>query len=925
MSEIGVEIDRIGRYRITSELGRGGMGVVYRGEDPLIGRDVAIKTLTETTPELRERFYMEARSGILNHPNIVTVYELGEHEGAPFIAMEYVAGDSLEAILRERKRLVLLEALSIVEQICAGIGYAHSHGVVHRDIKPANVLIRSDGAVIIVDFGIARLADQTRHLTKTDAVLGTFHYIAPERLRGEASDGRADIWSTGVILYEMLAGGLPFQGGDVSSLFRVIHEPYLPIETYVPDAPEGLSHILDRALAKEVSARYATAEEMALDIQVIANTLKQDRLESLVGRARRLAEEHEYASARSVLLQAQRLDPTNGEIKELAQDLQGRLNRLQRTEQLRQIVEQAQSASEERRFDDAIAHWLQVRKLDTENIFHGDERLEELHARRAQRQQIEQLSQRASEARRHGDLTAAQEHLAQALALDEKNTEVRNAYALLVREAEERQRERQLADLLQSARESYAQARYTETIERLRQAAEIDPGHVDVQQLLFSATKRDQEARRQRVLERLIAEIQESLHREDFIQAAERVQRALQTLPTEGSLLQLKAQVEAEARRRTTQEVVRTTLLRAQELFADAPDQAMQVTREALQQAPDDQALLQLRARLETHLQEIEKASERVRALEEAHQHVAAGRPAEARRRLQEAKLAHGTSSEMEHLLEQLAEQEAAAKKRAEREALFAQAQELLGDRRWQAASEVAATLRSLGDYRADELLHRAEREQAVWDAQVIAQVEAIRSLSSRDRTAAQRALRELPPAIKADHRMRELAKESRGWKKESVLKPGLASGPVSHKAQSGRIWAGAGILILICVAVAGVIAYKHQSSPTTASAPASTAPRAVAVPMPPPADATIELNASPWGVVTSIRKADGASISLPPGDRTTPLRIGGLQPGSYTVAFTGPDQSSQTISCAVQTTSQVCSAQFGSVSPDQVLEGEQP
>src|ERR1700722_869671 len=125
-------ITRIGRYDVICELGRGGMGVVYRGEDKLIGRDVAIKTLTEVTPELRERFYVEARSGILSHPNIATVYELGEHEGNPFIAMEFIEGDSLEKLLRAQKRLSLLEALSIVEQICAGLGYAHGHGVVHR-------------------------------------------------------------------------------------------------------------------------------------------------------------------------------------------------------------------------------------------------------------------------------------------------------------------------------------------------------------------------------------------------------------------------------------------------------------------------------------------------------------------------------------------------------------------------------------------------------------------------------------------------------------------------------------------------------------------------------------------------------------------------------------------------------------------------
>jgi serine/threonine protein kinase len=267
-------IEKIGRYRVTGELGRGGMGVVYKGEDRQIGRRVAIKTLTDATPELRERFYIEARSGILSHQNIVTVYEVGEHEGRPFIAMEFVEGDSLEKVLRTRKRLDVLEALSIVEQICSGLGHAHGHGVVHRDVKPANILVRPDGRVTIVDFGIARLADQTRQLTKTDTLLGTFHYIAPERLKGETSDGRADIWSTGVMLYEMVTGALPFKGSDISSVYRVIHEPYVPVAEHVRDLPFGLSRILDKALAKQVDERYATAEEMAFDVRRLAGELK---------------------------------------------------------------------------------------------------------------------------------------------------------------------------------------------------------------------------------------------------------------------------------------------------------------------------------------------------------------------------------------------------------------------------------------------------------------------------------------------------------------------------------------------------------------------------------------------------------------------------------------------------------------------------
>src|ERR1700749_2657870 len=442
-----IGIQKIGRYRVTGELGRGGMGIVYRGEDRLIGRRVAIKTLTEVTPELRERFHIEARSGILSHQNIVTVYEVGEHEGSPFIAMEFIEGDSLEKVLRQRKRLPLLEALSIVEQVCAGLGYAHGHGVVHRDVKPANILVRPDGRVTIVDFGIARLADQSQKLTKTDALLGTFHYISPERLKGEDSDGRADIWSVGVMLYEMLTGELPFKGSDVSSLYRVIHEPYVPLATYVQDLPDGLSRVLDKALAKQVDARYATAEEMAFDLQALGEGMKHERIGALLETARRLAEESHHASARTVLLQSQRIDPSNTEIKTLLGDVQDHLRHMQRSGQLRQLTEQAHDAADGRRWDDAIELFEQAQKLDSENVFNLDERLQHARSEKALQERVLALWKQADDARKLGDLSKAQDYLGQALQIDDRNTDLRNAYSAVLREVKDEQQRFHVEDL----------------------------------------------------------------------------------------------------------------------------------------------------------------------------------------------------------------------------------------------------------------------------------------------------------------------------------------------------------------------------------------------------------------------------------------------------------------------------------------------
>ena len=648
---ISTAVAQIGRYRITGELGRGGMGIVYRGEDPTIGREVAVKTLTEVTPELRERFYLEARSGTLSHPNIVTVYELGEHGGSPFIAMEYISGESLEKMLRRLKLLSVLEAISIVEQICAGLGYAHGHGVVHRDIKPANVLLQPDGRVTIVDFGIAQLADQTRKLTQTDALLGTFHYIAPERLKGDASDNRADIWSTGVMFYEMLTGELPFRGKDVSALYRVIHEPYTPLHDSVEDLPQGLSNVVQKALAKRVEDRYETAEEMALDLQVVSNALKQDRVKALLETARRLAAERQFVNARAILLQAQRSDPGNPETRALIDEVQERLSQMQRGEQLRLVLEHAQSAVAERRWDDAIAEFQRARKMDTENQLGIEEQLNQAQEQKRQQQKVAMLWEQAREARSRGDLTGAQEFLGQALQIDGHSTDLRNASSIILREIRRREETLHLEELLRTARDNYANRQYTEAIARLREAAEIDPGHAEVQQLLFTVATRQKEVRRQEFLDKTTNQIQESLDREDFAQAQDRVARASESLPGEGVLVRLKLEVESRKRGFDTRQAVRAAMLKAQELFVDYPEQALQAIEKGLEQAPGDQTLLQIRARLEEHLRNNAANAARKEVLIKAHAAMETKSYSEARRVLDEAIGMLGPNEDFEHLL----------------------------------------------------------------------------------------------------------------------------------------------------------------------------------------------------------------------------------------------------------------------------------
>jgi serine/threonine protein kinase len=272
---------KIGKYTIIERIGRGGMGYVYKAVDPFLKRDVALKTMLKDVsedPDLRTRFIREAQSaGGLRHPNIVTIYDLGEdEEGCPYIAMEFLTGTDLEQIIKNRIDLLLPKKLDILIQTSIGLGFAHNNGIVHRDIKPANIRLLDNGDVKIMDFGIAKIS--ASHFTRTGMIMGTPHYMAPEQIRGEKVDRRADIFSLGVVLYELLTFRKPFPGDNpTTDLFKIIHSEADPIADgqFVP--PEGLETVIQRALAKSQEDRYQTCEELTDDLlQVLGRVQESD-------------------------------------------------------------------------------------------------------------------------------------------------------------------------------------------------------------------------------------------------------------------------------------------------------------------------------------------------------------------------------------------------------------------------------------------------------------------------------------------------------------------------------------------------------------------------------------------------------------------------------------------------------------------------
>jgi len=269
----------LGRYEVQKELGKGAMGIVYLGLDPKIKRQVAIKTVRfdevedSMIQEVKERFFREAEAaGRLSHPNIVTMYDAGEDQDLAYVAMELLDGKDLSDILAERGKLPPLMAIQIVGQVADALNYAHKQGIVHRDIKPANIMILKKGGAKVTDFGIARVVESSK--TQTGVVLGTPSYMSPEQVAGKKVDGRSDIFSLGVMFYELLSAKKPFTGDSLATLmYNIANNPHTPIREAAPDVPDCCAAIVDRFLEKDLSKRYQSGGQAIKDLKACYQAL----------------------------------------------------------------------------------------------------------------------------------------------------------------------------------------------------------------------------------------------------------------------------------------------------------------------------------------------------------------------------------------------------------------------------------------------------------------------------------------------------------------------------------------------------------------------------------------------------------------------------------------------------------------------------
>ncbi|HEX7422152.1 MAG TPA: serine/threonine-protein kinase [Thermoanaerobaculia bacterium] len=284
---------KLGRYEVVRELGKGAMGIVYLAKDPLIGRLVALKTIRPAShadddeiKEFQARFIREAQAaGILNHPAIVTVHDIGTDDtGMNFIAMEYVEGQNIKEILAQGRALSFDQIGDIVAQIAEALDFAHAKGIVHRDVKPANIILLEGNRAKITDFGIAKIASGGgANLTSTGQFLGTPNYMAPEQIKGTPVDGRTDIFSLGICLYECLTRRKPFGGDSLTSIsYKIVHEPFPPLHEINPQIPEGYQDVVALCLAKEPAKRYQRAKELAAALRAVLRGEKPAKAEPLL-------------------------------------------------------------------------------------------------------------------------------------------------------------------------------------------------------------------------------------------------------------------------------------------------------------------------------------------------------------------------------------------------------------------------------------------------------------------------------------------------------------------------------------------------------------------------------------------------------------------------------------------------------------------
>jgi serine/threonine protein kinase len=586
--------DKIGKYTIKSELGRGAMGVVYWAEDPRLGRSVALKMMSTTVasdPELLQRFYREAQSaGQLRHPNIVTIYDIDEADGLPFIAMEFLEGESLEKIIKAHQDIPVTKKLDVLIQVCKGLHYAHQHGIVHRDVKPANIMVLEDGTAKIVDFGVARISSAS--MTSAGSVMGTPMYMSPEQVMGQTVDARSDIFSLGTVLYEVLTYENPFRGADITVILnKILNEVPAPLATYLPNCPPELEQIAARALAKNREERYQAAEDLAFALQDIASYLKRHMVEVYIQQGQRGLDEGNLTVAKESLQRVLEIDSSHNLAKSLLSKVQEQIHSRQRSQRIEQSMRGAKESLQAEQFDEAISMLDEILRVDPAHA--GAQKYKD-HAidLRDRQKKIARHMQQAEKFLDNADLNAAKKELDSVLTFDSDNQPAMLLLQSVTKELADQERQRRVRQLTESARACLDERNYTKALGLIEQAAELDPINLDTEALFRQVKSAQETEEKQKRLNERLAQIQESLNHDQVEQALELAAKSLEEFPDESRVRKLHTQaarlVEMQKRERFIEEQLQTARGLSQK---NQFSQAIALLENALQTVPDDARL----------------------------------------------------------------------------------------------------------------------------------------------------------------------------------------------------------------------------------------------------------------------------------------------------------------------------------------------
>jgi serine/threonine protein kinase len=582
---------KFGKFETIDKIGQGAMGVVYKARDPFIGRIVALKTLTTVLsqdPQHLKRFYSEARSaGNLRHPNIVTIYELGHEGETPFIAMQFLNGESLDKIIDRLPNLPLSQKVGFIVYVCRALEYAHKQipPVIHRDIKPANVMVAPDGTVVVVDFGIARLGEST--VSQSGGLLiGTLGYMSPQLFNGAAADARSDIWATGVMFYELLAYRRPFRGKNAPALMSniVLEEPRSILEA-APGTPEELKAILDRMLAKDVDARYQSMEEVLMELEPIWKRLLQSDISVLLDNSQRLYQEGDLMAARSEIGQILAWDPSNTQAKGLSEKISAEVRRQQIVPQLKSRIENAQKLLAEGSNEEAKAEAEAALKLDSS--FQPARKIVSQARVALDRMREIALSIGISAQRmEEGSLTDAETQLDKVLALDPGNAAARDQLKQLQDERASRKRRKQRDAMLERALNFWTNLQHEDCINVLVSAQEQFPDDPEILELLDTA-RRDQQRMKEKqdLLKQRVREVERMIERQELTEAIDLARQAISTIGVDPRLADtlVKAEKELEFREEKKRQQNETLQMARALLDEGKVDDATSVVKEVLE------------------------------------------------------------------------------------------------------------------------------------------------------------------------------------------------------------------------------------------------------------------------------------------------------------------------------------------------------